>query len=76
MKKLLSVLLLSAALNSCDVLSKLPTGMGGVTESEAGAGIKEALGQGLVKAVLQLNRTDGFFKDALYKVLLPPDAKK
>ena len=50
--------------------------MGGVTESEAGAGIKEALGQGLVKAVLQLNRTDGFFKDALYKVLLPPDAKK
>lgn len=76
MKKLFTVLLLSAALSSCDILSKLPTGMGGVTESEAGAGIKEALGQGLVKAVLQLNRTDGFFKDALYKVLLPPDAKK
>ena len=76
MKKLLSVLLLSAALSSCDVLSKLPTGMGGVTEGEAGAGIKEALGQGLVKAVLQLNKSDGFFKDALYKVLLPPDAKK
>ena len=76
MKKLLSVLLLSAALSSCDVLSKLPTGMGGVTEGEAGAGIKEALGQGLVRAVLQLNKPDGFFKDALYKVLLPPDAKK
>ncbi|MDZ4808339.1 MAG: DUF4197 domain-containing protein [Bacteroidota bacterium] len=76
MKKLLSVLLLSATLSSCDVLSKLPTGMGGVTEGEAGAGIKEALGQGLVRAVLQLNRPDGFFKDALYKVLLPPDAKK
>ncbi|MFM2138091.1 MAG: hypothetical protein RJA57_398 [Bacteroidota bacterium] len=48
----------------------------GVTESEAGSGIKEALSQGLVKAVLQLNREDGFFKDALYKILLPPDAKK
>ena len=76
MKKLLSVLLLSAALSSCDVLSKLPTGMGGVTEGEAGAGIKEALGQGLVRAVLQLNKPDGFFKDAFYKVLLPTDAKK
>ncbi len=50
--------------------------MGGVSEGEAGAGIKEALGQGLVRAVLQLNKPDGFFKDALYKVLLPPDAKK
>jgi hypothetical protein len=76
MKKLLSILCLSALLSSCDVLSKLPTLGGGVTEGEAGDGIKEALGQGLVKAVLQLNKPDGFFKDALYKVLLPPDAKK
>jgi hypothetical protein len=77
MKKLLSIVLLSVMLSSCDVLSKIPTGTGvGVTESEAGEGIKEALSQGLVKAVLKLNREDGFFKDALYKVLLPPDAKK
>lgn len=76
MKKLFSMLMLSAALSGCDVLSKLPTMGGGVTEGEAGEGIKEALGQGLIKAVLQLNKPDGFFKDALYKVLLPPDAKK
>lgn len=78
MQKLLSIVTLSVMLCSCDMLSKLPTGTGsgGVTESEAGEGIKEALGQGLVKAVLRLNQTDGFFKDALYKVLLPPDAKK
>ena len=62
---------------SCDVLKSLPTTTGtGVTEAEAGQGIKEALGQGLVKAVLQLNKEDGFFKDAFYKILLPPDAKK
>jgi hypothetical protein len=62
----------------CDVLSQLPgvAGLGGVTEAEAGQGVKEALGQGLVNAVLQLNKQDGFFGDALYKVLLPPDAKK
>lgn len=47
-----------------------------MTETEAADGIKEALSQGLVKAVLQLNREDGFFKDALYKILMPPDAKK
>jgi hypothetical protein len=76
MKKFfLSAVLLATICCSCDVLSKLPTGVG-VTESEAGEGIREALGQGLVKAVLQLNRTDGFFQDAFYKILMPPDARK
>lgn len=63
-------------LSGCDVLQQLPTGVGGVTEAEAGQGIKEALSQGITDAVLQLNKQDGFFKDAVYKVLLPPDAKK
>jgi len=77
MKKLVFLLFVSVALNSCDLISKLPTGTGtGVTEAEAGEGVKEALGQGLIKAVLQLNKEDGFFKDAFYKILLPPDAKK
>lgn len=75
MKKIISVLLLSLSLSSCDILSKLPTGTG-ITEAEAGQGIKEALGQGLVKAVLNLNKTDGFFGSQFYKVLLPPDAVK
>lgn len=75
MKKLALVLSISIFFNSCDTLSKLP-GIGGVTEAEAGEGIKEALGQGLVKAVLQLNKEDGFFKDALYKILMPPNAQK
>src|SRR5436853_7647599 len=55
---------------------KLPGKSGGITEGEAGQGVKEALEQGLVKAVLQLNKEDGFCKDAFYKILLPPDAKK
>ena len=76
MKRLFAALALTITLASCDVLSKIPTGGGGVTETEAADGIKEALSQGLVKAVLQLNREDGFFKDALYKILMPPDAKK
>ena len=79
MKKLISSLLVivSVVFASCDTLSQLPIKTGnGVTEAEAGQGIKEALSQGLVNAVLRLNKEDGFFKDAIYKVLLPPDAKK
>jgi Protein of unknown function (DUF4197) len=78
MKKLLLALMSVIVLSSCDVLNKLPqaTGIGGITEAEAGQGIKQALSQGLAGAVLQLNKQDGFFKDAFYKILLPPDAKK
>ncbi|MBL0357825.1 MAG: DUF4197 domain-containing protein [Chitinophagaceae bacterium] len=76
MKKLLFGLSFAFLLSGCDVLQQLPNSVGGITEAEAGQGIKEALSQGLASAVLQLNKEDGFFKDALYKVLLPPDAKK
>jgi Protein of unknown function (DUF4197) len=62
--------------SSCDVISQLPGTGNGITQSEAGAGIKEALSQGLAKSVLQLNKEDGFFKDAFYKILLPAEAKK
>jgi Protein of unknown function (DUF4197) len=52
------------------------TATGNVTENEAGQGIKEALLQGVTKAVLNLNKTDGFFGSEFYKMLLPPDAVK
>ena len=78
MKKFAVLLASVVLLNSCEVLNNLPqtTGVGGITEVEAGQGIKDALAQGLTNAVLKLNKEDGFFKDALYKILLPPDAKK
>jgi hypothetical protein len=78
MKKLTLLLTIAYLFSGCDVLQQLPqaAGVGGVTEAEAASGIKEALSQGLAKAVLQLNKEDGFYKDAVYKVLLPPDAKK
>ncbi len=77
MKKTLTFLAITIVLSSCDVIKQLPTIPNtGISESEAAAGIKEALAQGLEKAVLQLNGTDGFFKSAFYKILLPPDAKK
>lgn len=47
-----------------------------ISQNEAGQGIKEALTQGVTNAVLNLNKTDGFFGSQIYKVLLPPDAAK
>lgn len=79
MRKICTFLLLIISLSSCEVLNQLPSSgstIGGITETEAAEGIKEALAQGLSKAVLKLNTQDGFFKDAFYKILLPPDAKK
>lgn len=79
MRKLFTLFAIITTLGSCEVLNQLPTGTfggGSFTETEAASGIKEALGQGVVKSILKLNTTDGFFKDAIYKVLLPPDAQK
>lgn len=80
MRKIFIILLAvtSLGLSSCEVLNQLPTtgGVGGLSQAEAAQGIKAALDQGIGKSVLQLNKVDGFFKDAIYKVLLPPDAQK
>jgi len=74
---LISLLVLSTESTSqirlSDLFKKIPTGL---TEKEAGQGIKEALTQGVTKAVLNLNKTDGFFGSDLYKVVLPPDSRR
>ena len=80
MKKLFTLLIISVTLGSCETLQQVATAAGaggtGISNAEAASGIKEALGQGIGKAVLQLNNTDGFFRNAFYKILLPPEAKK
>lgn len=67
---------LSLLYSSCETLSQLPGKTGNITEAEAGQGIKEALTNGVVKGIGFLNKTDGFFGNAAYKLFLPPDAKK
>jgi hypothetical protein len=66
--------------NSQSILDKAKKTFGknnsNVTEEEAGFGVKEALNNGISSAVSFLNKPDAFFKSELYKVLLPPDAKK
>ena len=76
---LICLFLLPAVSFSQITLPKILTGKKtttGVTENEAGQGIKEALLKGVTSAVLNLNKTDGFFGSEFYKMLLPPDAVK
>lgn len=83
MKQILLILLavsFAVTSNSQSILDKAKKALGknnsNVTEEEAGKGVKEALNNGITSAVSFLNKPDAFFKSELYKVLLPPDAKK
>ncbi len=48
----------------------------GLSSDEIGNGLKEALNVGVQKGTAQLSATDGFFKNAAVKILLPPEAVK
>ncbi len=83
MKTSILAFLISAALlpATADAQIKVPSiltkkSSSGVSEGEAGQAVKEALSQGVLNAVLNLNRTDGFFGSNIYKMFLPPDAQK
>jgi hypothetical protein len=65
----------SAQLRLPEWLKRLPA-VAGISEADAARGIREALTQGVGKAVLNLHRPDGFFGSEIYKVLLPPDARR
>lgn len=61
-----------------DVGSKVESVKGGtgLSEDEVGAGLKEALTQGVEKGVAQLSQADGYFKDPQIKIPMPDEAKK
>lgn len=84
-KKLLGLIIATVLFfSSCDTLQQLPQvggsaglpGLPGSSQIEAAAGVREALGQGLMKSVTKFNTVDGFFQDAVYKILMPPEARK
>lgn len=83
MKKIIVLILLAVGLNSCDVLNEMakqidttiPTGPAPLTESEVISGLKDALRVSTDTAVAGLSKTNGFFGDAVLKILLPPEAK-
>lgn len=73
--------LLKDYINSADrvvkgVKGKTGGGSGSLSQSEIAAGLKEALSVGAKNTTNQLSAINGFFGNALIKILMPPEAKK
>ena len=51
-------------------------GGSGLTSAEAAGGLKEALTVGSGKAVASVGKTDGYFQNALIRILLPPEVRQ
>ncbi|WP_159633567.1 DUF4197 domain-containing protein [Sphingobacterium composti Ten et al. 2007 non Yoo et al. 2007] len=49
---------------------------GTITQAEAATGIKQALNNGLQNSIKTLSATNGFYGDALVKVMMPQEAQK
>ncbi len=81
MKRWLLIIGVALSLSSCDSLFQVMEDAGGViqenilTEGEAAGGLKEALTAGVTTGTSFLGKTDGFLKNELYKVLLPPEVR-
>ncbi|WP_312134420.1 DUF4197 domain-containing protein [Sphingobacterium sp.] len=55
----------------------IPAGTtGGITQSEANQGVKQALSNGLNESIRVLSLKDGFLGDAAVKILMPEEARK
>ena len=75
MKKLLIVLvtLLIPVFYSCEEADEIIENLG-LTDTEIIAGLKEALTIGTDTAVSIVSEVDGYYKDEIIKILLPPEA--
>jgi len=59
------------------VINQLPTeGNAGIGNAQIGAGLKQALDNGITKQVSKLALKDGFNKNSLVKILLPAELQK
>lgn len=58
------------------IISKNSNSSSGLSTGEIISGLKEALSSGAQKSGDKLSATDGFFKDAAVKILLPEEVQK
>lgn len=73
------VFFLCIGFSSCDVAQQVMNqagGMNGITPMEAASGLKEALTIGTQNGTDLLSQVNGFFGNAMIKVLMPPEAQK
>lgn len=78
MRTLFLTFLLVIGLSGCDELAQLanqyPTTTIAPTQAEVVAALKDALKVGITNAVMQTNKTNGFYGNNLIKIPMPPEA--
>ena len=81
MKKIYILLLLAGfSFSGCDTAKSILQSVGnatngGLTSDEVVQGLKQALQFGTDSATTKLSALDGFYKDALVKIVMPPEAQ-
>ena len=74
--KLFGLLLSISLVFGCEITDILTdSGLGGPTETEVIMGLKEALQIGTIKGVDVVGQADGYFKNAVIKILMPEGAQ-
>ena len=81
MKKIfIPLIALCLAFSGCaelqQVASQLPQAGSILSTADIAAGLREALDNGIDKQVTKLTAVDGFYKNQLVKILLPPELQK
>jgi hypothetical protein len=59
-----------------NIASQLPQGGYGVSNDDIAAGLRQALDMGIEKQVTKLTQEDGFFRNELVRITLPPELQK
>ncbi|MEG9328529.1 Protein of unknown function [Salinimicrobium catena] len=79
MKKYLLVFIVPLFLGCAElqqIADNLPTEGGYVSNAEVAAGLRQALNFGIEKQVSKLTEEDGFFRNELVRITLPPELQK
>lgn len=79
MKKHLLLLIFPIFLGCAElqqIADQLPTEGGYVSNAEVAAGLRQALNFGIEKQVTKLTEEDGFFRNELVRITLPPELQK
>ncbi|WPR72920.1 DUF4197 domain-containing protein [Flavobacterium sp. NG2] len=78
MKKIFTIIIAFTFFSCAEmnqVIAQLPQSQG-VNSIDIASGLKEALNNGITKQVSKLTATDGFYKNAAVKILLPAELQK
>ena len=77
-KRMMPLMLVCVLFTSCETAKSILGSMenGNLSRQEVAMGLKEALQVGTDSATFRLGLTDGFFKNNMIKILMPPEAVK